>query len=79
MPFCYLAIMGIGLTSCTDEKDTMELGKQAAIEACECLDNGATMEECEEQLNKDYKYDVDDEFIEAFNEAGYCDIVINKK
>jgi len=62
----------------TEEK-TEELGKQAAIEFCDCYKD-KNKETCLEELtSKYYKSDyMNDEFISVFNRQSSCGITLEK-
>jgi len=57
--------------SCETE-DNEGLGEKAAVEFCDCLDDGNTAKECEKKLKSKYREAVytSDDFIEGFNREG---------
>lgn len=75
-----LITVSLAFLSCDDE-DNEALGKKAAREFCECLEDGNSSSKCEDKLKSKYKeldYTSDD-FIEAFNEEGKsCGIKASK-
>lgn len=65
--------------SCEDLLSTEERAEKAAAETCDCL-REKSRSKCEDELNANYKYYVDDDdFIKAFNKAQTCGITISKK
>lgn len=74
-----LITLSLAFLSCESE-DNETLGKKAAREFCECLDDYSSSE-CEDKLKSKYKESeyISDAFIDAFNEEGKsCGIKASK-
>ena len=72
-------LMSISFISCDDESNS-EKGEKAAVEFCNCLDAGNTMDECEDALKDKYskaEY-TNSDFVNAFNEVAEpsCDVTM---
>jgi len=75
------AVAALILPSCDDKEENSSLGRQAAVEFCDCLDRGRSKNDCEKALTSKYdKWDyMSDEFIDAFNDEGEsCGITASK-
>lgn len=74
----FLFIISFSLTSCEDD-DSEDLGRQAAMEFCDCLDDGGSLSECNDEFKDKYRYKTDEDFINAFNSEGAkCNINIEE-
>lgn len=71
-------IFSVVCMSCTDYASQ---GQKAAVEFCDCLDEGYSESECEKRLRNEYdrvEY-MNDDFISAFNAEGKsCGITATK-
>lgn len=66
-----LALFTIAFVSCEND-DAEEDGRNAANDFCDCMDNGNSVEECEERLKDKYSYATytDNDFKKGFDQAG---------
>jgi len=66
-----LTLLTVTFSSC-DGVDTEKDGRDAGKAFCNCLDNGNTMEECEEDLKSEYNKSTytNSDFKKGFDEAG---------
>ena len=75
-----LALISVAVFSCEEDKLTLaELGKQAAIEFCDCYKKDSK-DNCLDKLKSKYNQSdyLSDDFINAFNNESSCSIKLEK-
>ena len=75
-----IGLLAMGLVFCCGckkepKKTTKELAREAAVEACECVED-YSIKKCQENINRDYT--ISDEFIDEFNRINNCGLELER-
>lgn len=67
-------------SSCEDKEELEDLGREAAVEFCNCYESNS-LSDCLEEMKSNYSESdyMSNDFIDAFNDKSSCGVKLEKK